>query len=51
MRLEAEKLIDFVTIDPTKRLQRKVEMLTIEKSKVDEALSAIQDMKARLGLA
>lgn len=33
-----------------KKLKRKVEMLTIEKSKVDQALFDIQDMKARLGL-
>ena len=33
-----------------KKLKRKVEMLTIEKSKVDQALADIQDMKTRLGL-
>jgi prefoldin subunit 5 len=32
------------------KLQRNVEMLTIEKSKVDQALADIQDMKTRLGL-
>jgi hypothetical protein len=44
------KAVDNLTINPENRLKRKVEMLTIEKSKVDQALSDIQDMKARLGL-
>jgi hypothetical protein len=35
MYLEYEKAIDNLTIDPSQRLQRKVEMLEIEKSKVD----------------
>jgi len=47
---EYTKAIDALTIDPANRLRKKVEMLTIEKSKVDQALSDIQDMKARLGL-
>jgi integrase len=42
--------IDNLTINPENRLKRKVEMLTIEKSKVDQALADIQDMKTRLGL-
>jgi hypothetical protein len=47
---EFMKGVDNLTINPEKRLMRKVEMLTIEKSKVDQALSDIQDMKTRLGL-
>ena len=41
---------DNLLIDQSHKLQRKVEMLTIEKSKVDHALADIQDMKTRLGL-
>ena len=40
----------FFCISEEKSLRRKVEMLTIEKSKVDQALADIQDMKTRLGL-
>ena len=47
---EYEKAVDALIIDPANRLRKKVEMLTIEKSKVDQALSDIQDMKTRLGL-
>ena len=47
---EYMKAVDLLTINPEHRLKRKVEMLTIEKSKVDQALSDIQDMKTRLGL-
>jgi len=32
---EYEKAIDNLTIDPANRLQRKVELLTIEKSRLD----------------
>jgi len=35
MFLEYEKAVDNLTIDPANRLQRKVEMLTIEKSRLD----------------
>ena len=45
-----EKAIDQLTINPANRLRRKVEYLTIEKSKVDLALSQIEDMKKRIGL-
>ncbi len=48
---EYEKAMDAITIDPANRLRKKVEMLTIEKSKVDLALSQIEDMKKRIGLA
>jgi len=41
---------DNLLIDQSHKLQRNVEMLTIEKSKVDQALADIQDMKTRLGL-
>ena len=47
---EYMKAADNLTINEENRLKRKVEMLTIEKSKVDQALSDIQDMKTRLGL-
>ena len=50
MQEEYMKGVDNLTINPENRLMRKVEMLTIEKSKVDQALSDIQDMKTRLGL-
>lgn len=35
MLAEYEKAIDNLTIDPSNRLQRKVETLTIEKSRLD----------------
>jgi integrase len=47
---EYMKAADNLTINEENRLKKKVEMLTIEKSKVDQALSDIQDMKTRLGL-
>ena len=47
---EYEKAIDALTIDPANRLRKKVELLTIEKSKVDLALAQIEDMKKRIGL-
>jgi hypothetical protein len=47
---EFMKAVDNLTINEENKLRRKVEMLTIEKSKVDEALSMIQEMKSRLGL-
>ena len=51
MLKEYEKAIDVLTINPENRLKRKVEMLTIEKSKVDLALSQIEEMKKKIGLA
>lgn len=45
------KAADNLTICEENRLKRKVEMLTIEKSKVDLALSRIDEMKKRLKLA
>jgi integrase len=50
MYQEYEKAIDNLTIDPANRLQRKVEVLTLEKSKVDLALMQIEEMKKRIGL-
>lgn len=47
---EYSKAIDSLTIDPANRLKRQVEILTVEKSKVDLALSQIEEMKQRLGL-
>ena len=37
---EYEKAIDNLTIDPANRLQRKVEVLILEKSKVDLCINA-----------
>jgi hypothetical protein len=48
--MEYEKAIDALTIDPANRLLKKIEVLTIEKSKVDLALSQIEEMKKRIGL-
>ena len=50
LETEYRKAIDLLTIDPTKRLQRKVEMLTVEKSKVDELWSEMQAMKQKMGI-
>jgi hypothetical protein len=36
LQQEYEKAIDNLTIDPANRLQRKVETLTIEKSRLDK---------------
>jgi hypothetical protein len=47
---EYEKAIDGLTIDPANRLQRKVEVLTIEKNKVDEVMAEIQAVKRKIGL-
>lgn len=46
-----EKAHDNLVIEPSMRLRRKIEVLTIEKSKVDLALSQIDEMKKRLKLA
>ena len=46
---EYMKAVDNLTINPENRLRRKVEVLTIEKSKVDLALSQIEEMKKRIG--
>ena len=51
MLTEYEKAIDALAIDPANRLQREVEMLTIEKSKVDITLAEIAAMKKKIGLA
>jgi site-specific recombinase XerD len=47
---EYMKAADNLTINEENRLRKKVEVLTIEKSKVDLALSQIEDMKKRIGL-
>jgi hemerythrin superfamily protein len=47
---EYMKTIDNLTINEENRLKRKVEILTIEKSKVDLALSQIEEMKKKIGL-
>lgn len=47
---EYMKGLDNLTINPENRLRREVKMLKIEKSKVDLALSQIEEMKKRLRL-
>ncbi len=42
--------VDNLTINEENRLRRKVEVLTIEKSKVDMALAQIEEMKKQIGL-
>ena len=39
------KAVDNLTINEENRLKRKVEVLTVEKSKVDFALASIEEMK------
>jgi site-specific recombinase XerC len=41
---------DNLLIDQSHKLKREIEVLTIEKSKVDLALAQIEDMKKRIGL-
>jgi integrase len=43
-------IIDQLTIDETQRLRREVETLTIEKSKVETALTRIDELYKKLGL-
>jgi integrase len=42
--------IDNLTINEENRLKKKIEVLTIEKSKVDMALAQIEEMKKQIGL-
>ena len=44
-----EKGIDNLTIDPANRLQRTVEILKIEKSRIDELEAKIQKLERRHG--
>ena len=44
------KAVDNLTINEEFRLKRKVEVLTIEKSKVDFALASIEEMKKKIGM-
>lgn len=44
------QIVDAVTINEANKLRRKVETLTIEKSKVESALTRIDDLYKRLGL-
>ena len=44
------KAADNLTINEENRLRRKVEVLTIEKTKMDLALSQIEEMKKKIGL-
>jgi integrase len=50
MYFEYEKAVDNLTIDPAQRLRKKVETLTIEKSKADLALTLIAEMKERIDM-
>ena len=45
--MKAESLL---TIDPAMRLRHEVEILKVEKSKVDEALSRIDILYQKMGL-
>jgi Phage integrase family len=47
MLAEYEKAIDLLIINEENRLRKKVEVLTIEKSKVDLALTQIEEMKMK----
>jgi hypothetical protein len=47
MMSEYEKAIDNLTIDPANRLQRKVETLTIEKSRLDILEAKYQQLEQR----
>lgn len=47
MMSEYEKAIDNLTIDPANRLQRKVETLTIEKSRLDILEAKYQQLEHR----
>jgi integrase len=51
MYTEYQKAIDNLTIDPANRLQRKVEILTIEANKVDFALTELEKVKKQIRLA
>jgi hypothetical protein len=42
--------IDWLTIDESNRLRRQVEVLKVEKSKIDELQQTIESVKSRLGL-
>ena len=45
------KAVDNLTINEENRLKRKIEVLTIEKSKVDIALASIEEMKKKIGMS
>lgn len=51
VQAEYEKAINSLTINEENKLRREVKMLTIEKSKVDQALAAIEEVKKKVGLA
>ena len=50
MFLEYQKAINNLTINEENRLRKTIEVLTMEKSKADFALSQIEDVKKQLGL-
>jgi integrase len=47
---EYMKAVDFLTISSENKLRRQVEVLTIEKSKVDSALTRIDELEKKLGI-
>jgi hypothetical protein len=49
MYSEYEKTIDNLTIDPANRLQRTVEFLKIEKSRIDDLEAKIQKLERKHG--
>jgi hypothetical protein len=48
MQEEYEKAMDNLTIDPANRLQRKVETLEIEKTRLDRIEAKMKKMEKRL---
>jgi hypothetical protein len=49
MRLEAEKLIDVLTIDPANRLRKKVEKLEVEKTQIQALALELEKVKRMIG--
>jgi hypothetical protein len=48
MQLEAEKLIDSLTINPESRLRRKVEKLEVEKGQFEALAAEIEILKQKI---
>jgi hypothetical protein len=49
LQQEFEKAIDNLTIDPANRLQRTIEILKVDKSRIDELEAKIQKLERRHG--
>ncbi len=48
MLTEFSKAIDVLTIDPSQRLQRKVEKLEVEKNSFEQLRAKIESLEARM---